>query len=181
MSTHSIFDAILTVQLRPSLAYQQVDSKSTPDRPDRYPPLLGTDVPSGVSREILRLSPHRRLQPDLKPRLDFLGGIGTQYPFYRDGSNSNGLRRSSAPIRGIPPTLSQVHVIDAAIVRSTVDTTRNLNSFSGNGKRTSDLTQLLRSGLWVDTERQINTYDPSDNLLSDVYEDWSNGQVEYSY
>jgi len=181
MSTHSICAAIPTDMLRPSVASQQVHSRGAQDKPDIYPPLLGTDVPSGVCREILRLSPHHRLQPELKPRLDLLGGIRTQYPFYRDGSNPNGLRRSSAPIRGIPLTLSQVHVIDAAIVRSTVDTTRHLNSYSGNCKRTSDVTQNLTSGLRVDAERQTSTYDVSNNMLSDLYEGWSNGQLAYSY
>ncbi len=68
---------------------------------------------------------------------------------------------------------SQIYVIDTAIVRSTYDTTRHLYSFNANAKRTSDLTQKLVGDLWVDTLRETNTYDASNNMLSDLGEDWS--------
>ena len=65
---------------------------------------------------------------------------------------------------------SQIHFLDTSIVQSTVDTTRYLNSLSGNDKRISDLIRLLISGSLVDTERQTSTYDAGNDMLSDLYE-----------
>jgi hypothetical protein len=68
------------------------------------------------------------------------------------------------------------YVIDTAVVRSTTDTTRHVYSFNSNGKVTSDVTQLLVGDLWVNAWRISNTYDASNDMLSELYEEWSNGQ-----
>ena len=101
---------------------------------------------------------------------------GTSYPFVDDKYYPNGHKASFPLTNKIVFPLSQIYVIDTAIVISELDTTRHLYSFNASAKRTSDMMQKLIGGLWVDTLRHTTTYDANNNILTDWFEYWANGQ-----
>jgi len=84
-------------------------------------------------------------------------------------SSANTFLRKLSARSGVP-------VIDTAIIRSTRDTTRHLYSFNANAQRTLDVTQRWTANIWVDSLRETNTYDASNNMLSHLDETWSNGE-----
>jgi Secretion system C-terminal sorting domain len=73
-------------------------------------------------------------------------------------------------------TQSQFSVVDTAVVFSTGDTTRHIYAFNANAKRTLDRKQTLSSNSWTDISRITNSYDASDNMLSELHEGFENGQ-----
>ena len=124
-----------------------------------------------------------RLQPDFRCGIDSLRPKSMpQHPLH-DILNHNSIQRPPTPVREVVSPQSSIYVIDTAIVRRSGyftddpgDTTRHLYAFNTNAKRISGLTERLKGDLWVDTERQTNTYDAYENMLSELHEDWANGQ-----
>lgn len=74
----------------------------------------------------------------------------------------------------------QISVIDTAVVYNTIDTTKHVYAYDGNGKMTSDLTQKWTYGLWQDSLRETRTYDAGGNLnrwLSASVLRWTNTNI----
>ena len=139
-------------------------------------PAVSANLPGETLRQFLRGSSKYRLPAHFDPGIDTLGTRGSTFPFRQDRFLPNNPKNDFAPVRMNGSPQSQVYVIDTAVVRSTLDTTRHLYSFNASARRTSDLTQKLIGNIWVDTLRETSTYDASDSMLSDLLEERSNGQ-----
>jgi hypothetical protein len=119
-----------------------------------------------------------RVQPDFRYALDSLRLRSMPHHNLDDLLKTNGHHRNPLALRKVVSPASQFYLFDTAIVRSITfqDTTRHLYSFNVNGKRISDLTQMLTGGQWVDNRRQTSTYHARGNMLTDLYENWSDSQ-----
>ena len=173
MKTYTLVTlALVLLSFRLTTQAQSVQPNGLQDRQITRLPIVGANVSQGISRDFLGAPSKHRLQTDLVTGIDSLRMKGSSYPF----STPNGRQRASSPARRMLSPQSQISVIDTAIVRSTVDTTRHVYSFNAKAKMTSDLTQKLTGDLWVDTFRSIITYDANGHMLSWLDEQWSNGQ-----
>lgn len=146
------------------------------DRQITHLPNVGTNVSQGISREYLGAPSKHRLQTGFMARIDSLQMKGSSYPFPNERFIPKGLQKGSNPALAKMFPQSRISVIDTAIVRSTVDTTRHVYSFTAKAKMTSDVTQKLTGDLWVNVRRTSYTYDANSNMLSELYDVWSNGQ-----
>jgi hypothetical protein len=72
-------------------------------------------------------------------------------------------RRGLSPLRKLSPPHGQLSVVDSAVVYSTLDSTRHLYTYAGNGMMTVDLAQKWTNGVWVDSMRETRSYDASGN------------------
>jgi hypothetical protein len=155
---------------------QSVDPSFREDHPVARRPTVGAPLPVETLHQFLRGSSKAGTPADLKPGIDSLGIKTSSFPFQIDGFPPNKLQRGFAPVRVNGSPQSRIYIIDTAIVRSTIDTTRHLYSFNATARRTYDVTQKLVGNIWVDTLSETSAYDASDSMLSDLFEQWSNGQ-----
>jgi len=162
---------------------QWVQTNGLRDQQIVHLPNMGANVSQGMSREFLGAPSKDRLHTGFVTGLDSLRVKDPSYPFPNDRFIPDGLQRGSNSALAKSSPQSQSSVIDTAIVRrlgygvtDPGDTTRHVYSFNAKAKMTSDLTQKLIGGLWVDILRQTNTYDASNNMRADLYEYWSNSQ-----
>ncbi len=144
-------------------------------------PLIGTKVLQETQRGLFGHPTQNQQQAEFISRLDSLQASRMQLPHSDGKLFSNDIQNGLHPISKMLSQQSQIYVIDTAIVLSTIDTTRHLYLFNSNAKKTSDLTQKLTDGLWMDTLRETNTYDANNNMLTYLNEQWLNGQWVNSY
>ena len=176
MTSKSLCLAMVILLLCHFASAQWVQTDRLNDRQVPHHPLMGTNVSREIPREFLGLPAQHRMQTDVVNRFDSLRAKSMQLQLPDGKFIPNGSQSSVRPLKRTSSPQSQIYVIDTAIVRSTTDTTRHLYSFNAEAKRTSDLTQNLRGGVWIDSWRETYTYDASNNWLSELDEDRSTGQ-----
>jgi len=176
MKTQFICLALVIVLICPLAFAQSVQTSGIGNPQGSHLSVKGANLFQETPRELLGPSNQHRIQTDFTLRVDSLRAKRLQLPFFEESLIQNGIQRSYRSLRRISAQQSQIFVIDTAVLRSTEDTTRHVYSFNANALRTSDVTQKLIAGLWVDTLRDTDTYDASNNMLSDLNEQWSNGQ-----
>jgi hypothetical protein len=183
MRTQSICVALAIVLICPFASGQWIQTNGLNERQVPYHPSKGMNVAQETPRDLLGLLTQDRLPATFVSRLDSLRTSRMHLPLLDGRFIPNGIQITPPPLRRVSSPQSQIYVIDTAIVRRLGngtydfgDTMRHLYSFNAKARITSDLTQRLTGGIWVDTLRETNTYDGRNNMLSDLYEYWSNGQ-----
>jgi uncharacterized Zn ribbon protein len=71
---------------------------------------------------------------------------------------------------------AQVYLIDTVISYGTSDTNRYSYSYNASGNQLTDLTEQWQNGQWTNSYRDTYIYDASGNQLTSLYEWWQNGQ-----
>ena len=126
---------------------------------------------------------------NLQTGIDQFDVNSTLYPFLSDSHLQNAFQRNTTTIQRMATPNSQVSVIDTAIVLSEYDTTRYVYSFNAKARKTSELIQMFKGDLWLDSLRGTYTYDANNNMLSSLHEylgyrkgQWVNSEREtYTY
>ena len=172
---HTLFFFLLVTQI---CFAQWIQNNGLNDRKVPQHPL----IVKNILREdgLLGLPTQDSMQAEFINRLDSLRASHMQSQLPDGKFILKGIKNGVCHLQKMLSPQSQIYVIDTAIVLGH-DTTRHLYSFNANAKRTSDLTQTLTGGLWVDTQRDSYTYDASNNMLTEFYEYWENGQWVNSY
>jgi hypothetical protein len=162
---------------------QWVQTNGLNDQQVPHNPLIGVKALQETPQQLLRHPTQHQHQAEFINRLDSIRASRMQSQLPNGRFIPNGIQNGVLPLNKILSPQSQISVIDTAIVQrlgygndDPGDTTRHLYSFNAAAKKTSDLTQKLTGGFWVDTLLETNTYDANNNMLTELYEYWSNGQ-----
>jgi hypothetical protein len=78
---------------------------------------------------------------------------------------------------------AQLYLLDTVVVFNT-DTERYSYSWDGGGWPHSELTQVWRNNQWIDSTLDVYTLNATEEILTDLHEEWQNGQLttsSYSY